>query len=73
MYVDDDHFKGYLAGLADSDLFGSLAIACLIGLLCGLNPRLWHMAWLRVLILGCLATVVALHVVGTYYMNTRVA
>lgn len=68
----DLELQNYLAGLADSNLFGSLAILCLIALLLNLSPRQRNLRWVRVLTFACLASVVLLHGVGTYYMNTQV-
>ena len=68
----DLELKNYLAGLADSNLFGSLAILCLLALLLNLSPRQRNLRWVRVLTFACLLSVVLLHGVGTYYMNTQV-
>lgn len=68
----DLELKNYLAGLADSNLFGSLAILCLLALLLNLSERRRNTVWVRVLTLVCLLSVVLLHGVGTYYMNTQV-
>lgn len=68
----DLELKNYLAGLADSNLFGSLAILCLLALLLNLSERRRNTLWVRVLTLACLLGVVLLHGVGTYYMNTQV-
>ncbi|NER61567.1 hypothetical protein G3435_19665 [Pseudomonas sp. MAFF212428] len=68
----DLELKNYLAGLADSNLFGSLAILCLLALLLNLSEPRRNTLWVRVLTLACLLGVVLLHGVGTYYMNIQV-
>lgn len=68
----DLELKNYLAGLADSNLFGSLSILCLLALLLNLSERRRNTLWVRVLTLACLLGVVLLHGVGTYCMNTQV-
>lgn len=68
----DLELKNYLAGLADSNLFGSLAILCLFALLLNLGERQRNTRWVRLLTFGCLLVVVLLHGVGTYCMNTQV-
>lgn len=68
----DNELKNYLAGLADSNLFASLAILCLLALLLNLRQRWRNTVWVRALTLACLLGVVVLHGVGTYCMNTQV-
>ncbi|KJK16300.1 hypothetical protein ACIOVF_16645 [Pseudomonas sp. NPDC087612] len=59
----------YLAGVADSDLFGSLAFVCLILILTSLHRRWRDQLWHRLLTFICLTTVVVMELVGSYYAN----
>ncbi|MGF6490990.1 hypothetical protein [Pseudomonas frederiksbergensis] len=59
----------YLAGLADSDLFGSFALLALILALTGLHPGSWNSKIYRLLTFITLMSFVMMHSVGTYYLN----
>jgi hypothetical protein len=61
--------KSYLAILADSDLFGALAIICFVvaisGLFVGVRDSNWH----RALAFLCLMSIPMLEAVGSYFAN----
>ncbi|MHC8359284.1 hypothetical protein ACYZUA_02990 [Pseudomonas sp. LS2P72] len=59
----------YLAGLADSDLFGSFALLALILALIGLFPRSWNSKAYRMLVFITLMGFVMMHGVGSYFLN----
>lgn len=65
--------EGYLAGVADSDLFGSLAMLCLVLLLTALHRGIRESHLHRALMFIALAIVVAMQVVGSYYGNMNPA
>ena len=65
--------EGYLAEVADSDLFGCLALLSLVLLVTALHREV-RASWLhRSLTFIVLATVVAMHVAGSWYGNLRPA
>lgn len=59
--------EGYLAIVADNDLFGSLAMFCLVLLLTALHRGIRESRLHRALTFIALAIVVAMHVAGSYY------
>ncbi|EJN20570.1 hypothetical protein EI534_09410 [Pseudomonas frederiksbergensis] len=61
--------EGYLAGVADSDLFGSLALLCLVLLLTALHRGMRQSRLHRTLMFVALASIVAIQVAGSYYGN----
>ncbi|TWC50943.1 hypothetical protein FBY04_11823 [Pseudomonas sp. SJZ080] len=63
----------YLAVVADSDLFGCLALASLTLLITALNRRVRESRMHRLLCLIVLACVVAIHTAGTWYGNLKPA
>ncbi len=65
--------EGYLAVVADSDLFGCLALLSLALLVTALNRTARESRLHRVLTLFVLAVVVVIHGVGTWYGNLRPA
>lgn len=65
-----DDLSSYLAVLADSDLFGTLALICLSVVFCGFFRRVRESKQYVWLAMGCLLFMPLLHVVGTYFMNT---
>jgi len=65
--------QGYLAGVADSDLFGCLAILSLVLLLTASHRAARHSRLHRALTLSVLAAVVAIHGFGSWYGNLRPA
>lgn len=61
--------KGYLAVLADSDLFGVLAVACFFVAMAGLFSSIRGTKWHRVLVFLCLMSIPALELAGSYFAN----
>jgi uncharacterized membrane protein len=62
-------FGGYLASLADSDLFGTLAIICFLVAVSGLSRRMRENKVHKVMVYLCVLIVPALHAIGTYFLN----
>ena len=62
-------FDVYLAVLADSDLFGTLAIFCFFAAIGNLFVRVRNSKWHRVFTFLCLVSITLLEVVGSYYAN----
>jgi len=62
-------FPGYLAVVADSDLFGLLAIYCFVVAVVGLFDKLRNTLAYRVMAFCGLLIVPALHAIGTYFLN----
>lgn len=60
---------GYLSVVADSDLFGLLAIYCLVIAMTGLFEKPRNSRTYRVLAFLGLMSVPALHAIGTYFLN----
>lgn len=67
------NLSGYLAVVADSDLFGTLAIYCLIVIALGLFRKTRDTKAYRVMSFLGLLIVPALHIVGTYFLNSTPA
>ncbi|MBM0284598.1 hypothetical protein [Pseudomonas chlororaphis] len=65
--------EGYLAVVADSDLFGCLAFLSLALLVTALHRRAQETYLHRVLTFIVLASVVAMFVAGTWYGNSNPA
>ncbi|CAI8808262.1 Permease [Pseudomonas chlororaphis] len=61
--------KGYLAVLADSDLFGVLAIVCFFVAIGGLFAGIRNSKGHRALVFLCLMSVPLLEAVGSYFAN----
>jgi len=61
--------SGYLAVVADSDLFGLLAIYCFIVAIAGLFEKVRNTLIYRVMAFCGLFVVPVLHAVGTYFLN----
>lgn len=59
----------YLAVVADSDLFGTLALICLAVALSGLSRKVRESRLYAWLAMGCLLFMPVLHFVGTYFIN----
>ncbi|MFJ4197420.1 MULTISPECIES: hypothetical protein [unclassified Pseudomonas] len=68
-----NEFQGYLAGVADSDLFGCLALLSFVLLVTALHRAARASRVHRVLTLFVLMMVVAIHGTGTWYLNLRPA
>ena len=66
-------FRGYLAALADSDLFGTIAILCGVIALLGLIRRVREGLTYRVVSFLLLMSIFALHALGSYYLSTNPA
>ncbi|WP_374595160.1 hypothetical protein [Aquabacterium sp.] len=64
---------GYLAVLADSDLFGSLATLSLVVALLGLSNRVRQMRLYQGLAFVCLLFMPILFLIGILYLNKRPA
>lgn len=69
----DYPLSSYLAVLADSDLFASLALFNLCVLLAGLHRGVRRSLAYKVLCALALLCMPLLHAVGTWYLNQRVA
>ncbi|MNF72830.1 hypothetical protein D3C76_1794510 [compost metagenome] len=65
--------QGYLAVVADSDLFGCLALASLVLLITAMSRRVRESRMHRLLSLIVLACIVIMHGVGTWYGNLNPA
>jgi hypothetical protein len=61
--------SGYLAVVADSNLFGILAIYCLVIAIAGLFEKVRNTLIYRVMAFCGLCVVPVLHAVGTYFLN----
>lgn len=61
--------SGYLAAVADSDLFGLLAIYCFATAILGLFEKVRSATSYRFMALLGLLIVPALHIAGTYFLN----
>ena len=61
--------QGYLSVLADSDLFGCLAILSFLAGFSGLFGRIRNTRMHRTLTFACLMTVPVLHAGGTFFLN----
>lgn len=62
-------FSGYLAVVADSDLFGLLAIYCFIVAMLGLFEKPRNTRVYRAMAFCGLLIVPVLHAIGTYFLN----
>jgi asparagine N-glycosylation enzyme membrane subunit Stt3 len=71
--MDAMSLQGYLAGVADSDLFGCLALLSLVLLLTASHRAARNSRLHRALTLSVLAAVVAIHGLGSWYGNLRPA
>ncbi|PMZ99867.1 hypothetical protein C1X30_10895 [Pseudomonas sp. FW305-BF6] len=65
--------QGYLASVADSDLFGCLALLSFVLLLTASHRAARNSRLHRALTLSVLAAVVAIHGLGSWYGNLRPA
>lgn len=63
------NISGYLAAVADSDLFGLLAIYCFAVAIAGLFERTRNTQAYRVMAFCGLLTIPVLHAIGTYFLN----
>lgn len=63
------NLSGYLAVVADSDLFGLLAIYCFVVAIAGLFDKVQNTRAYRVMAFCGLLIVPALHAIGTYFLN----
>ncbi|CRN07751.1 hypothetical protein ACI2JQ_01590 [Pseudomonas fulva] len=71
--MNDYPLSSYLAVLADSDLFGNLALFNLCVLLAGLHRGVRCSLDYRVVCALALLCLPVLHAAGTWYLNQRVA
>ncbi|NIX93451.1 hypothetical protein HCG45_11900 [Pseudomonas fulva] len=71
--MHDYPLSSYLAALADSDLFGSLALFNLCVLLAALHRGVRRSLVYRVLCVLAMLCLSLLHAVGTWYLNQREA
>jgi hypothetical protein len=60
----------YLANLADSDLFGSLALLCLLVAATGLFPKVRHSKRYFPAAFTCLMFMPVLHAIGSYFLSS---
>lgn len=63
------NLPGYLAVVADSDLFGLLAIYCFVVAIVGLFEKPRNTQIYRVMAFCGLLIIPALHAIGTYFLN----
>lgn len=63
------NISGYLAVVADSDLFGLLAIYCFTVAIVGLFDKPRNTLTYRVMAFCGLCIVPTLHAIGTYFLN----
>lgn len=61
--------KDYFASVADSDLFGLLAIVCLLVAFLGCFERFRRSTFHKVMMYVCVLIVPAIHLLGTYFLN----
>lgn len=61
--------QGYLAGVADSDLFGTLAIICLVVAFSGISARVREKKTHKIMMFVCVMMIPIMHVVGSIYLN----
>ncbi|RON77268.1 hypothetical protein [Pseudomonas fluorescens] len=61
--------QGYLAGVADSDLFGTLAIICLVVALSGISARVRERKTHKIMMFVCVMMIPIMHVIGSIYLN----
>lgn len=71
--MDVMNFQSYLVLVADSDLFGCLALLSLVLLLTASHRAARNSRIHRALTLSVLAAVVAIHGLGSWYGNLRPA
>ncbi len=60
---------GYLATVADSDLFGLLAVYCFVTAILGFSENVRNTTSYQYMAFLGLLVVPALHVAGTYFLN----
>ena len=63
------NISAYLAVVADSDLFGILAIYCLVIAIVGLFEKVRNTMIYRAMAFCGLCVVPVLHAIGTYFLN----
>lgn len=61
--------QGYLAGVADSDLFGTLAIICLVVALTGIFSRVREKKMHKIMMFVCVMMIPVMHVIGSIYLS----
>ncbi len=61
--------QGYFASVADSDLFGGLAIVCLLVAALGISRSIKEKRAHKVMMYVCVLAVPVIHIIGTYYLN----
>lgn len=61
--------KDYFASVADSDLFGLLAIVCLLVAFLGCFAKFRRSKLHRVMMYVCVLIVPIIHLLGTYFLN----
>ena len=73
MIAVSDEMRMYLAFIADSDLFGGIAILSLLLIVTAISKRL-RQSWLhRALTFSVLVVLVAIEMAGAYYSSLPVA
>ncbi len=60
---------GCFASVADSDLFGLLAIICLLVAALGISQSIRGKRAHKVMMYVCVLIVPVIHIIGTYYLN----
>ncbi|MBX8548041.1 hypothetical protein K5D68_00295 [Pseudomonas cichorii] len=65
--------QGYFASVADSDLFGLLAIICLLVAALGISRRVREKRAHKIMMYVCVLIVPVIHIIGTYYLNQAIA
>lgn len=61
--------QGYFASVADSDLFGLLAIICVLVAALGISRNIRAKRAHKVMMYVCVLIVPVIHIIGTYYLN----
>lgn len=61
--------QGYFASIADSDLFGTLAIVCFMVAVSGLFSTVRERKIHKAMTFLCLMAIPVIHAIGTYYLN----
>lgn len=61
--------QGYLASVADSDLFGTLAIICVVVAVSGFFESVRKKKLHKIMTFLCLMAIPVIHAIGTYYLN----
>ncbi|WP_440973658.1 hypothetical protein [Pseudomonas koreensis] len=61
--------QDYFASVADSDLFGLLAIVCLLVAFLGCFSKFRQSRFHKIMMYVCVLIVPVMHLLGTYFLN----